>query len=359
MKPPAPALALALGFAVTLPACDPRDRGAPEAPPPVVLQVVDTVHLQDAPGDTLGQVRAVRALADGRLVVVDGIGSRVRLHAADGTLLAGQGRPGEGPFEYQAIVSVGTDADGSILVMSAQPARTTVLTAALEPDTLHLHPEGILFLSGAEPFAGGAVHVGTAPDSALLLLRRAGGDVVWRYPAGPRDLFEKPYWRSYAGFHLAAAGDRLLVANSLLYPIHIHDTSGRRIGEMGTAPPSFRPIPEVQPGAFAFSDIADAPAVMARVGEWVASFTRITGIHLVADRWLVVGHGHHTTETPGPPYPLVETDFDVYDLTSGMKVLGEIPLQEGARLVSGGTHLHMLVSEPPEPWAIVRWRIDG
>ncbi len=354
---PAPTLALALSIALAVLACAPGAPGTPDGSPPVLLQAMDTVHLQDAPGDTLGQVGAVRALADGRLLVADGILSRVRLHAPDGTFLAGQGRQGEGPFEYQAIVSVGTDAAGSILVVSAQPARTTVLTAALEPDTVHLHPEGILHLSGAEPFAGGAAHVGFSPDSAHLILRTAGGRVGWRHPAGPRELFEKPYWRSYAGFHLAAVGDRLLVANSLLYPIHIHDSAGTRMGEVGTAPPSFRPAPEVQPGAFAFTDIAEAPAVMARVGEWVASFTRITGIHVLEDRWLVVSHGRHSTDMPGPPFPLVETDFDVYDLESGAKVLEEVPLEEGARILSGGTHLHVLVSEPPDPWAIVRWRV--
>lgn len=358
-RPIAPVLApaLALSMAVTLPACAPGAPGTSDGSLSVQLQAVDTVQLQDALGDTLGQVGSVRALADGRLLVADGILSRVRLHAPDGTLLGGQGRQGEGPFEYQAIASVGTDAAGNILVVSAQPPRTTVLTAALEPDTVHLHPQGILYLFGAEPFAGGAVHVAISPDSAHLILRTAEGRVEWRHPAGPRDLFEKPYWRSYAGFHLAAVGGRLLVANSLLYPIHIHDSSGRRIAEIGTAPPSFSPIPEVQPGAFAFTDISEAPTVMARVGEWVASFTRITGIHVVADRWLVVGHGRHSTDTPGPPFPLVETDFDVYDLESGAKVLEEIPLEEGARIVSGGTHLHVLVSEPPEPWAIVRWRV--
>lgn len=346
--------------AAALAACGDADR--PEEGIPTfssleeALHLVDSIHLEEVPGDTIAQIGVVDILPDGKILLGDRYLPRVRLYDPSGRFLAGQGRFGEGPFEYQRIQGVAADSEGRVFVEGFRAGHGTLLTPMLEPDTTLGLPGGSFGSEYVARFRKGVVRSGLWQEGTWLHFRDADGSEPWRIPAGPEQIWQVPYWSSVTRFHAVEVGDSLLVANSLLYPVRIYDGEGRLVGEMGEPPPSFRPAPELEPGAFAFTEGGGA-GMGNRLRDWLDSFTVVTGLHVVEGDWLVVVHGIIGSDPPMPPFRTSDRSIDVYDLRSGRKVVEDVPLPLEARVLGGGPFLHVLVAEPPEPWTIARFRV--
>lgn len=92
-----------------------------------------------------------------------------------------------------------------------------------------------------------------------------------------------------------------------------------------------------------------------RMEEWMESLTVISGLHLVRGRWLVVPHGT-LAWTAAQRAETSEFAFDVYDVRTGAKLPEDVPLPPGSRVLMGGRFLHVLVTEPPDPWIVERYR---
>jgi len=320
------------------------------------LQLVDSIHLEEVPGDTIAQIGVVDILPDGKILLGDRFLPRVRLYDASGRFLAGQGRFGEGPFEYQRIQGVAADSEGRIFVEGFRAGHGTLLTPTLEPDTTLGLPGGSIGSEFVARFRDGVIRSGLWQEGTWLYFRAPDGSEPWRIAAGPERIWQVPYWSGVTRFHAAELGDSLFVANSLLYPVTIYDGQGRPIGEIGEPPPSFRPAPELEPGAFAFTEGGGA-GMGNRVRDFLESFTVVTGVHVVEERWLVVVHGVMGTDPPMPPFRTYDRYIDVYDLRSGRKVVEDVPLPPESRVLGGGPHLHLLLAEPPDPWTIARFRV--
>ena len=128
-------------------------------------------------------------------------------------------------------------------------------------------------------------------------------------------VWAQPYWGSINQDHMAVLSDRLVTANSLVYPITVFGPDGDTIRQFGTPPSFYRRVPELEAGALAY-----------------------------------------TSSQGGPPRNLL-AEWLVYDFESGEKVMEDISLPENARVLAGGAELHVLVQQPPDPWGIARYRI--
>jgi hypothetical protein len=354
---------LPLGWLALLMACS-GDDSLPDGPvtPPsleAAFQVVDTFLLEEVPGDSIADIGSVDVLPDGRLLIGDRLLPRVRLYGADGTFVTAQGRFGEGPFEYQGIVSAAMDARGRVFIESVRSPHTTRLTSGFEPDTVLAFPGDAVVSTSVARFGEGILQLaGDFRSGIALWARDAEGEVLWKAPSLPPGVNEKPYWSSVNRPFVAATDRRVVAANRLVYPLTIYDLQGDTVAELGTPPPTFTPAPELAAGALAFTDPAGGPP-RNTLAEWLQSFTIINGIHAVAGRWLVVSHATMDPDTPFPPFGTLEYALDVYDLETNAKVLEDVPVPDGGRVLGGGPHLHVLVMQPPGPWTVVRYRIPG
>jgi hypothetical protein len=79
------------------------------------------------PAYELDQVRGPVVLSDGRLAIVNGATSEIRLYDAGGRHLASAGRAGAGPGEYQNIVGIWGGPGDSLLIFDVLIRRLTVV----------------------------------------------------------------------------------------------------------------------------------------------------------------------------------------------------------------------------------------
>ena len=144
---------------------------APEAGTAVVVADTPALRIGVLEGDSAYQlynVRAIRRLSDGRILVADG-GHRLRLYGPDGSFERGVGGPGEGPGEFRSIDFVAVLPGDSILVFDRRLGRATVFTH-----------EGTLargFRPGQEGGAAPGDVVGLLEDRTLLV--RTGPIYAW------------------------------------------------------------------------------------------------------------------------------------------------------------------------------------
>ncbi len=54
---------------------------------------------------------------------------------------------------------------------------------------------------------------------------------------------------------------------------------------------------------------------------------------------------------------VVHTHLEVYDRHTGAKLYGDVPLPEGAQVLGGGRHLHVLLDKDFPPWRIARMSV--
>lgn len=326
-----------------------RDADRPAQPSfETAFSSYDTITLQELASDSIADIGVVLESVSGDLVIADRLLPRIRRYAPDGTLKGWYGRFGSGPGEFESIDGLAENGRGEVYVVDRDIDRITVLTPNLELARL-VDPSqpllGPLFFRDEQmllgTFAGGR-------GGHRLALLGVNGDVQWRAFPSPEEVLTEPYWGSVARSLVTTAGDRIFTATSILYPIREVGFNGEPRRTFGDPPPSFEHIPEVERGAFA------GGARDPNLSEWLDSFTVMGGIFPVAERHLVVVHSRIESNLP-VLFQHRDYAFDVYRLEDGVvKMFEDVALPTGARVLSGGRYLYVLLSMPPDGWTILR-----
>lgn len=157
------------------------------------------------------------------------------------------------------------------------------------------------------------------------------------------------------GLATAAAGDSLFIMASLLYPATILNGAGDSIGTIGQPSSSFRRIPEIPAGYFAFRE-GETPDPN-RMRDLLASYDLALRIDVVGDDYLVftVGRPDETSLPPGLRF--FHTHVEAYDRHTGAKLFEDVALPEGSKVVGGGRFLYVLLNADIPPWRIGKYRL--
>ena len=108
----------------------------PSPPFDEVFALAEVIVLGEEPSDSIAEVGEFFERRDGGFVIGDRLLSRVRSYREDGSLEAGFGRFGDGPWEFRRILSVAEVADGRIAVTGAQSRALTYLAPDLTPHSI-------------------------------------------------------------------------------------------------------------------------------------------------------------------------------------------------------------------------------
>lgn len=314
-----------------------------------VFNVEAVIRLEEAEDDSIAGMGGLIETRSGGLLMFDRLLPRARAYRPDGTLFASFGKFGQGPREFKGISGLAEDDSGHVLVLDQQLLRISVLTADLEFDTL-MSTFGE-YLSGpiaALPSGGFVIGIVLGRGGYRFHKMSPTGSFGWSIFPPPDATLKNPYWGSIATLSMDVADGRIFAATALMYPIAVYGVDGDSIGVIGSPPPSFRQVPVVEPGAFG------GPGANRALEAWLDAFTIMTDISVVRNRFLVVTHARLAR---GPTFGFEERPYaiDVYDLRTDRKILEDIALPSGSRVLAGGEYLYLLTTGgPPDPWVIHR-----
>ena len=153
-------------------ACEKRPMEVPSPPFDEVFALAEVIVLGEEPSDSIAEVGEFFERRDGGFVIGDRLLPRVRSYREDGSLEAGFGRFGDGPWEFRRILSVAEVADGRIAVTGAQGRALTYLAPDLTPHSM-LGPRTCLSAISLLIW-----RMWTPPDGQARLQNRVGGSLV-------------------------------------------------------------------------------------------------------------------------------------------------------------------------------------
>lgn len=356
------AIVFALAAAWFTASCQDEGTAIPSSPFEEVFRLAEVIEIEDDPVDSIAEVGVFLERRDGGFAMSDRLRPRVRTYAEDGELEAAFGRFGDGPWEFRRIIGLAETAAGGVVV-SAGDSRLTYLHGDLTQDslfTLDGHVFGRLVAFEDDVLFTGFTPENTAEPQSLGTARQVGifhrladGQVLWSNWTTPAR--DKPYWNAMGGLATATAGDSLFIMASLLYPATILNGAGDSVGTIGQPSSSFRRIPEIPAGYFAFraGETPDAN----RMQRLLASYDLVLRIDVVADDYLVftVGRPDETSLPPGLRF--FHAHVEAYDRHTGAKVFEDVALPEGSRVVGGGRYLYVLLNSDIPPWRIGKYRL--
>ena len=355
-------LVLAVAAAGFMASCEEEEPIVPSLPFDEVFQLDGVIELGPDPVDPIAEIGIFLERRDGGYLTSDRFRPRVRTYSENGDLEAAFGRFGDGPWEFRRIIGLAETGAGGV-VASAGDSRLTYLHADLAQDslfTLDGHVFGRLI-----PFEEDVLFTGFTPENTAepqslgverqvgILHRLADGQVLWSSWTTPAR--DKPYWNAMGGLATAAAGDSLFIMASLLYPATILNGAGDSIGTIGQPSSSFRRIPEIPAGYFAFRE-GETPDPN-RMRDLLASYDLALRMDLVADDYLVftVGRPDETSRPPGLRF--FHTHVEAYDRHTGAKLFEDVALPEGSEVVGGGRFLYVLLDAGIPPWRLAKYRL--
>ncbi len=243
---------------------EPRDRqfGTVGTEPTLEIGLVD-----GNPPYQFHQVRSVRQLSDGRVVVANGGTQEVRFFDPTGAFLGSTGRRGAGPNEFENLARLEQIQGDSLVIFDSRLLRVTVLgpdgelsetidlpralSAGPSPAMIAAAQDGTLVarrLHGGDPAPDGYARsameillVSKGAVEARSLGRFGGGEVVRRISSPSPEIFNMqerslPFGRNT---HVAAGYDRVYVGTSDRYEVREYGTDGtlrRIIRRLGSAP---------------------------------------------------------------------------------------------------------------------------
>ena len=354
------ALVLALAAAGFVASCKEEDPVVPSPPFDEVFQLEEVIELGDDPVDPVAEVGIFLERRNGGFLMGDGFRPRVRTYSEDGDLEAAFGRFGDGPWEFRRISGLAETPSGGVVVASATNSWLTYLHGDLTQDTLSTL-EGYA-ISDMIPVEDDIVFMGIKPESLLdphegYFHRLVDGAVVWSSWTSPMyDIFGKPYWHNMGGSPARTiAGDSIFIMASLLYPATILNGAGDSVGTIGQPSSSFRTIPEIPLGYFAFRE-GEAPDGN-RMRDLLASYDLVPRIDLVGSDHLVFTIGHPDERKLPPSIREIHTHVEAYNRHTGAKLFEDVPLPEGSKVVGGGRYLYVLLNADVPPWRIGKYRL--
>ena len=350
------AAALLASMSPLLVACGERQVTVASPPFEAVFELSEVIELGEDPADSIAEVRVFVERRDGGFIIGDRLLPRVRTYAEDGSLEAGFGRFGEGPWELQRISGVAETASGRIVVASPYTRWLTYLNSDLSPDTLV--GIGDYWVFQMFPFRQDIVFYGIGRSRSIhdvavqdgYFHRLVDGSVVWTSWTTP--IFRMPYWDSFGDVVGVVAGDSIFAMAQLLYPAMILNGAGDSVGTIGTPPPSFRRVPAIEAGAYATSSPGGQD-----FGDLLGSFDLVPRIDAVERDFLVFTLGRLDETKPYFPFRVLHTSVEVYDRHTGAKLFEDVPLPEGVKVLGGGRYLYVLQNPDIPPWRIAKYRL--
>ncbi len=347
-----------IAMAVLLVSCEEPQVTISAPPFEAVFELAEVIELGEDPADSIAEIGVFVERRGGGFIVSDRLLPRVRTYAEDGSLEAGFGRFGDGPWEFRQIDGVAEMRSGRIVVVNWRNPGLTYLTSELARDTivpldgyvvfdvLSFGPDLVLEAVGEGSFAQALA------DENGHYHGYVDGGVVWSNWRSP--LMDQPYWGGLTGGTkgVVTAGDSLFVMTALLYPATIIDASGDSVGTIGTPSSSFRRVPEIELGAYAsFSPQGQD------FGDLVGTFDLVPRIDVVGSDHMVFTLGTLDEAMPHPPFRVLYTHLEVYDRHTGTKLFEDVPLPEGVKVLGGGRYLYVLQNPDIPPWRIAKYRL--
>ena len=351
--------ALALVASLSLVACEQQPVQVPSPPFEETFELVEVIELGEVSSDSIAAVGEFVERRDGGFIIADRYLPRVRTYRADGSLQAGFGRFGDGPWEFRRVRSVAEMADGRIVVTGAQSGALTYLAPDLTPDSMALienHvPQMVLPLWRDMVFSGLRTDIDVT-QMAGNFHRLVDGAVAWT--SWKTIVGRQPYWGALGSLHAEPGGDSLYVMAGLLYPATILNGAGDSVGTIGKPPAGFRGVPEIEAGAFAYTS-EEGPAAQAGnpVKRLIESFDLVTSMDIVGGDFLVLTVGNLDPARPWYPFRDLDVSVEAYDRHTGRKLFENVPLPEGSKVLGGGRYLHVLLNPDIPPWRIARYRL--
>lgn len=352
------ALVFALTVAGFLASCEEEDAVNPSPPFNEVFQLEGVIELGEDPVDAVAEVGIFLERRDGGFLMSDRLRPRVRTYSENGDLEAAFGRFGDGPWEFRQISGLAETSSGGVVVASASNSWLTYLHGDLTQDSL-LTLEGHWIID-VIPVEDDIVFMGVSiqdyrPTEAQegYFHRLVDGAVVWSSWSSP--VYEKPYWSGMGGLASTTAGDSIFIMASLLYPATILNGAGDSVGTIGRPSPSFRRIPEIPLGYFAFRE-GETPDPN-RMRDLLASYDLVPRIDVVGGDLLVFTIGHPDETKPPPRIREIHTHVEAYNRHTGAKLFEDVALPEGSKVVGGGRYLYVLLNAYIPPWRVAKYRL--
>ena len=347
-----------LSVLVSVASCAERPSQVPSPPFEEVFELAEVIELGEDPSDSIAAVGEFFERRNGGFVIGDRLLPRVRTYRSDGSLEAGFGRFGDGPWEFRRIRSVAELADGRIVVTGAQSGALTYLTPDLTPHSRLLIenyvPQMVLPLGRDIVFSGWRTDIDVT-QMAGNFHRLVGGAVAWTsWKSGIGR--SKPYWGGLGSIHAVVHGDSLYVMAGLLYPATILNGAGDAIGTIGTPPSGFRKVPEIEAGAFAYTT-GGAAQTGNPIRQLIESFELVTSMDVVDGDYLVFTVGRLDPARPWYPFRELDVSVEAYDRHTGRKLFENVPLPEGSKVLGGGRYLYVLLNPDIPPWRIAKYEL--
>ena len=337
--------------------CEKQSARVPSPPFDEVFKLVQVIDLEEDPSDSIADVGEFFERRDGGFVIGDRLLPRVRTYRDDGSLEAGFGRFGDGPWEFRRIRSVAELADGRIVVTGARSGALTFLAPDLTPRSMLLvenYVPGTVLPLGPDIVFGGVGRDMYPADMDGLYHRLVDGTVTWS--SWNTLAASKPYWGGLGRAHATVGGDSVYVMAGLLYPATILNGAGDSVGTIGTAPAGFRRVPELEPGALAFTS-EEGPGAQAGnpIKRLIESFDLVTSMDIVDGNYLVFTVGRLDPAKPWFPFEQLDVSVEAYDRHTGQKLFENVPLPEDSKVLGGGRYLYLLLSPRMPPWRIAKY----
>ena len=167
-----------------------------------------------------------------------------------------------------------------------------------------------------------------------------------------------PYWNALGRAHAAVGGDSVYVMAGLLYPATILNGAGDSVGTIGTPPAGFRRVPELEPGALAFTS-EEGPGAQAGnpIKRLIESFDLVTSMDIVDSNRLVFTVGRLDPAKPWFPFEQLDVSVEAYDRHTGQKLFENVRLPEGSKVLGGGRYLYVLLGPRIPPWRIAKYAL--
>lgn len=354
-----PQAALALELLLPVVSCERQPAEVPSPAFDEVFELVEVIELGEDPSDSIADMGEFFERRDGGFVIADRFLPRVRTYREDGSLEAAFGRFGDGPWEFRRIRSVAELADGRIVVTGAQSGALTFLAPDLTPHSMLLvenYVPGTVLPLGPDIVFGGIGRDVYAADMDGLYHRLVDSTVAWsRWNTLAATM---PYWNALGRAHATVGGDSVYVMAGLLYPATILNGAGDSVGTIGTPPAGFRRVPELEPGALAFT-AEQGPGAQAgdRIKWLIESFDLVTSMDVVDGNRLVFTVGRLDPAKPWFPFEQLDVSVEAYDRHTGQKLFENVRLPEDSKVLGGGRYLHVLLGPRIPPWRIARYEL--
>ena len=350
-----------LAFILLLPAvsCEKQPAKVPSPAFEEIFELVEVIELGEDPSDSIADVGEFFERPDGGFVIADRLLPRVRTYREDGSLEAAFGRFGDGPWEFRRIRSVAELADGRIVVTGAQSGALTFLAPDLTPRSMLLvenYVPGTVLPIGPDIVFGGIGRDMYAADMHGLYHRLVDSIVTWS--SWNTLAASMPYWNALGRAHAAVGGDSVYVMAGLLYPATILNCAGDSVGTIGTPPAGFRRVPELEPGALAFTS-EEGPGAQAGnpIKRLIESFDLVTSMDIVDGNRLVFTVGRLDPAKPWFPFEQLDVSVEAYDRHTGKKLFENVRLPEGSKVLGGGRYLYVLLNPRIPPWRIAKYEL--